>query len=126
MEDFNWINARSECSLAKVFELLKAEVGEDVNSRNALLPEGTANKFSTVTVGNVLTVMLVGLGAQPLSVKFTKRDHSIECRDADDKLIFDATPGLDHNGNCMIRIGNSYYELWQVRRLALEQLFFEI
>jgi hypothetical protein len=37
---------------------------------------------------------------------------------------FRATPGLNNPGDCTLTVNGSELELWQVRRLALQDLFF--
>ena len=36
----------------------------------------------------------------------------------------DGDPDLNDEGRCLLRIGNKEYERWQVRKMALEVLFF--
>jgi hypothetical protein len=41
-----------------------------------------------------------------------------------EELLFTADVTLDNEGQCKLRVGDDNLEQWQVRRMALERLFF--
>jgi hypothetical protein len=45
---FDWVTARSSCSLPNVFKELRLQVKEDVKTRNALRPNNSPYEFSVV------------------------------------------------------------------------------
>jgi len=45
--------------------------------------------------------------------------------DKDGKKILEATLTLNDSGECRVKIGGQEYELWQMRKKALENLFFK-
>lgn len=58
-------------------------------------------------------------------VRFQQSSHSIEVRGIDGAPSFDATLTLNGDGECRVRIGGEEYELWRMRQMALEKIFFE-
>ena len=55
---FDWVTARSLCSLPKVFKELRSQVEEDVKTRNALRPNNSPYEFSIADSGDGFTVLL--------------------------------------------------------------------
>ncbi len=121
--DFDWVKVRSECTPAKVFQRLKLEVKADVDSRNATRPLGVMWAFNTTPAEDSITVFLSG-ARSPGSVIFEQTELGISVRDGSDKIIFEATLTLNNYGECRLRINDGEYEMWQVRKMALEDLFF--
>ena len=44
-DDFNWVEARAECSLAVQFERMKADINKDIVARNNLVLNGDNVRF---------------------------------------------------------------------------------
>jgi hypothetical protein len=125
MADFDWVRARSECSLPKAFERIFAGVKSDVDARNAVSkedPEGLV--FESSREGNRILVIRGGNQQAVRTVTFalTPADITVE-RDGGENLIR-ATPGLSNPGDCTLTVESQELELWQFRRMALENLFF--
>jgi hypothetical protein len=123
----NWVKARFDCSLGELFENLKAEVKEDVTERERLLqPEkqafcgfkfrASARTFSAYVEGNSIHE----------SVDFTLEERWISVRKNGGDLILVVTAALDDEGRCVARIDGDDYERWQLRKLALDNLFFYV
>ena len=124
LQDLDWVRERFSCSLAKIFETLKLHVESDVSSRNALREPGTPYKFSLTNHGNTFTVF--SESSSPIkSVVFALLDRSISVSDGDRGKMFEATITLNDEGQCKAKINGQERELWQMRRMALEKLFFE-
>lgn len=123
--DLDWIKERSACSLKQVFKDLKLGVSEDIRKINAIRnldhpnsayaervigPDGFAVSHPSLT-GSVLFY----LANDHIEIKIDKDSAS---------QVLRATPILDDQGKCLLEIAGDKLEQWQVRRRALEGLFF--
>ena|SRR5579871_4857159 len=128
-EVFDWVKARAECSLLNVFKALELGVREDVDNIKGLINpkenirfgvESSNRYFSVVRVDNPIT----GIG---WSVNFRCLLEHITVNLGSDKgeeLMFTASVTLDNDGRCKLKVGEENLEQWQVRRKALEGIFF--
>jgi hypothetical protein len=57
-------------------------------------------------------------------VTFSIGANSIIVRDENDTLMFKAFPTVCNDGECRLKVDGQERELWQVRKQALEGLFF--
>jgi hypothetical protein len=119
----DWVTARSRCSLPNVFKELRVQVEEDVKTRNALRPNNSPYEFSVTEDGAEFTVILAAPDVRR-SVIFSLADHAIGVRDSRGKEMFDVTLTFNDEGECKLNVQEKERELWQVRRMALEQLLF--
>ncbi len=125
--DFNWVKVRAACSLLPVFKKLEMDVREDAKVLNELL--GGPLPAVDVAVNDAGTMFQVFRGSGPGNVvKFALRSDRIEITTA--KSTFILTLTLDDDCRCKLRVieGNKserVLEQWQVRRLVLEDLFFQ-
>lgn len=124
METFDWVTARSSCSLTAAFEGLKTDIKRDVETRNHLRPPNTPYQFCVKVKEEEIRVYSES-NIGPNSVVFTLLDKSISVQDGKGQLIFQATVTLDHEGRCVAKINGMEYEFWEMRHIALEKLFFE-
>jgi hypothetical protein len=120
---FDWVTERSSCSLPKVFKTLRLQVEEDVKSRNALRPNNSPYEFSLVENAGDFTVRLESKDLRQ-SVIFSLSEHAISVRDDKSNPMFDVTLTFTDEGKCRLNVNSQQRELWQVRRMALEELFF--
>jgi hypothetical protein len=120
---FDWVTARSSCSLPKVFKDLLLQVEEDVKTRNALRPNNSPYQFSVAATGPDFKVLLE---AEDLhrSVIFTLGEHAILVRDDNGNQMFEVTLAFNDKGECKLKVNEKERDLWQVRRMALEDLLF--
>jgi hypothetical protein len=127
-ENFDWVRARAACSLFQFFEKLKLQIEEDVKARNAISPQQPQYKFSIVNAGNNgFSVLIEGTSEWNRihdSVRFTISNDKISVFTIGG-LMFDATVTLCDDGECRARIGGQEYDSWQLRKKALEELFFK-
>jgi hypothetical protein len=117
---FNWVKARSACSLKSVFLLLAEIVDSDVKAANEL-PEG--RRFSLERQDRKLIVIRESRES-PAAIVFELSATEIRVREAE-KTLFVARPSLERDGKCRLEVDGDPLELWQVSRKALEELFFE-
>jgi len=119
---FNWVNARFACSLPNVFKELMLQVEADVKTRNGLRPNNSPYAFSMTEDGDSFTVLLEAEGVHK-SVIFSLADHAILVRDQG-KDLFEVTLSFNEAGECKLNVQEQERDLWQVRRMALEDLLF--
>jgi len=119
---FDWVTQRFSCSVPNVFQALRLQVKEDVKTRNALRPNNSPYEFTVEENGDDFTVLLTANDVQK-SVIFSRAEHSILVRDGR-KTIFEVTLSFNDEGVCKLTVNQQERELWQVRRMALEELMF--
>ena len=120
---FDWVAARSACTLPKVFRQLMAEVEEDVKERNALRPDNSPYEFSIEEKGPQFSVILQAADFRR-AITFCFEDHAITVVDASGNQMFEVTVLFTDDGKCRLKAKEENRELWQVRRMALEDLLF--
>src|SRR5258706_16212487 len=89
MADFDWVTARSACSLATIFEQLKMDLQADVEKRQALREEFAHYGFKVVNRDKRVAVVVEGNGIYD-SVLFDRGDTDIVVVDKDNKIKFTA------------------------------------
>ncbi|MFZ0638330.1 MAG: hypothetical protein WA020_04530 [Candidatus Acidiferrales bacterium] len=122
---FDWVTERSSCSLPKVFRKLRLQLEADVKTRNAQRPNNSPYEFSMAENGGDFTVLLEAKDAYR-SVIFSLAEHAILVRDDKGNQMLEVTLTFNDQGKCKLHANKEERELWQVRRLALEKLFFQI
>jgi hypothetical protein len=120
---FNWVSERSSCSLPKVFQALRAQVEEDVKTRNGLRPKNSPYEFSVEEVGGDFSVIFLS-GDARRSVTFSVAEHGILVRGDKSEQMFEVRLTFTNDGQCQMIVNEKHLESWQVRRMALEELLF--
>jgi hypothetical protein len=120
---FDWVAARSSCSLPKVFKALRLQVAEDVKARNALRPNNSPYEFLVVENGDEFTVLLKAKDVRK-SVMFSLAEHALLVRDDTGNTMFEVTLTFNSEGECKLNVNKEERNFWQVRRMALEELLF--
>jgi len=120
---FDWVTQRSQCSFPNVFKDLRLQVEEDVKTRNALRPNNAPYEFSVTENGGDFTVLLKA-GEFHKSVIFGLAEHAIVVKDDAGNTTFEVTLTFNDQGQCRLHVNEKELELWQVRRIALEELLF--
>ncbi len=120
---FDWVTQRSQCSLPKIFKTLRQEIEQDVKTRNALRPANSPYQFSVTENGSDFSVVLK-LNDVRTSVTFSLTDHTIVVRDDKNKTQFEVTIAFDDEGACKFYVNEEERHMWQVRRMALDELMF--
>lgn len=120
MEDFDWVTARAQCSSGKVFEKLRLQVKKDVETKNLLLADHH-DAFALVDNGDHFSVIVPSNPLLKITFSLTKEKISVHRRD---RLVCEGTLTLNDDGECRVKINGQQRELWQMRRMALEELFF--
>lgn len=128
-EKFDWVKERAECSIDAMFARLKAEIDTDIKSRVALLPEKPTFSFALETTDDRNKFIVARLShVQPLNrvVTFERKGDDIEVRDDDDKVFLKASLTLNNEGECRFKVKDRELQSWQLRKEALETIFFVI
>jgi hypothetical protein len=120
---FDWVAERFRCSVPNVFKELLLQVEKDIETRNALRPNNSPYEFTVEKNGNDFTVILTAKDIQK-SVIFSRAEHAILVLDGHRKTMFEVTPAFNDEGVCKLRVNQQERDLWQVRRMALEELLF--
>jgi hypothetical protein len=120
---FNWVSERSSCSLPKVFQALRAQVEEDVKTRNGLRPKNSPYEFSVEEVESDFSVVFVSKDIRR-SVTFNLAEHDILIRGDKGEQMFEVRLTFTDDGQCQMMVNEKHLESWQVRRMALEELLF--
>ena len=120
---FDWVTERSSCSLPKVFNALRAQVEEDVKTRNALRPSYSPYEFSVKDDNGEFAILLKAQELQQ-SVVFHLAEHAILVRSDKSNPMFEVTATFSDEGECRLKVNGEDRDFWQVRRLALEELMF--
>jgi hypothetical protein len=128
-DDFDWVSAQSTCNAAAMFARLLTGVREDIRRRNALLGRQDGWKFELAGEDDEFEVSrLAGhgpAGGKVLAfVSFTRAGQRIHVRGDGVDLELTAIVTLDTTGACRFVVGEAMYSDWEIRRMALELLFF--
>ena len=127
----NWVKARSECSIQKLFDDLAKVVKSDVqifNECSESMGSSRVMEFRQVCTRHFC------VEAKPLrptpkrtyaNVMVSLNGSSIEFYKGDMRnLIFSAKPYLLDTGECLLEVDDKPYRLWQISRKAFEDFFF--
>lgn len=123
-EELNWVKARHECSLLQVFKTLELGVKGDIDAINSLIRPGVMLKFHLASHGTRFSAICEVNGQHSHSVDFGLKDNEILVAE-NNTAKFTATLTLTNSGECKLRVSGDELEQWQVRRKALENLFFD-
>jgi hypothetical protein len=121
---FDWVTARSACTLPQVFKDLRLRVEQDVKTRNSLRLKNAAYEFAVAESENGFKAVLKS-DALNIGVTFTLAEHAIQVRDNTGTAMFDITLNFTEQGECRLMVNGEAREMWQVQRMALEDLMFK-
>jgi hypothetical protein len=129
-DDFDWVRAQAKCSAAAMYEQLRARVREDVQRRNGVLDRGDGWTFEFYEDDDGFEASrLVASGRSDRRVlalvRFERDGRRITIRGEDVDVELTAIVTIDHAGACRYVVGEAVYSDWEIRKMALEQLFFE-
>lgn len=123
--NFSWIRERHKCSVRAVFAQLQLDVDQDVKERNELRSH-QGYEFHVVASDSAFAVVLDDLqtGAGD-SVEFSRDGSVIVVKDAKRSEMLRASLTLNDDGECVFLVNNEERNSWQLRKMALEKLFFQ-
>jgi hypothetical protein len=127
--EFDWVTARAECSLYRVFKELREGVTQDVEKRNTCKQPDNPNKWTVGAASDrAFSVFREENKFHPkfASVDFLLSDKGITVvGSGKNDSKFTAITSLNNEGRCIFKVGKAELEQWQVRRMALEAIFFD-
>ena len=124
MDDFNWVQELSKCSLSVAFESLRQAVKGDVETRRSLMSETAHYSFRYVPNNEWNFSVIVEGNNLHGGVSFDKRGNEIVIEDAAGKVLVTARVTLNKDRECRFVVGEEELESWQLRKKVLEKLFF--
>jgi len=126
MADLNWVTARAKCSILIVFNEFRLEVEEDVKIINSTSrpPEYPLSSFAVRS--NVVSDYFVVFQEQNANARVDFNCEVDRITVKSGERTFSVTLTLDNAGQCKMRVNDGEpMERWQVRRMMLEDLFFQ-
>lgn len=128
-DDFDWVSAQAQCNAGAMFERLRTRVRDDVQRRNGLLGRTDGWRFEFESEDDAFEVARVSgsLVDSKVSavVTFERAGRRIQIHSEDIDVDFTMIVMLDVSGACRFVVGEAFYSGWEIRRMALELLFFE-
>ena len=119
--DADWVVERSRCTTYELFRELARRVKADVEKRNDML-----SRIDFGFEDNSREDYFVVLSRQGgRMVRFTMTDH-IAVSSERLAVAFQARAAYTTDGQCRLQVGDEYLHVWQVARLALEEMFFDV
>jgi hypothetical protein len=124
MADFDWVRARAACSLHVLFKQLEVAAEGDIDAANQL-PNNVRSdaKFQMSSREDRFVITRQHDDDGVHVVKFILEKTRIVV-DKGAGVSFTAKPSLNTEGVCKLRVHSTDLELWQVCRMALEDLIF--
>jgi hypothetical protein len=133
-KNVEWVKERAACTLAQMFERLRGEIENDIATRNAtLVKEPYSFKFISTASINRFSVLMDHPNDPYVNqaVIFVCDGKEITISHNPDVEIrtqigrsFKATVTFDDCGECKFKVNGAVKESWQLRKMALEDLFF--
>jgi E3 ubiquitin-protein ligase DOA10 len=120
--NFDWVRERANCSLGKVFKELELGAQGDIDTINSQRNPDDQIKFSLSKSSGRFAVVRETTSFPLESVDFSLADDEIIVNGSG--VNFTATLTLNNKGQCRLKVNGEELEQWQVRRMALEELFF--
>ena len=128
-DDFDWVVAQSKCTPKLMFDRLRVRVNEDVQRRNGVSNQNDRWTFEFEEDGDDFEALRVTSGpgdAKVLAlVRFERTGRRIVVHGEDVDVDFTAIVAIDAAGLCRFVVGEVMYSEWEIRKMALEALFFE-
>ena len=126
-DNFDWVTAQGGCSAAQMFKKLQDGVKADVDRRNGAGFGRSDNwRFEFHEDDSGFEVVRVTESAKAGAVvTFELEGPRINIMGDGVDVHIVAVVGINHSGECRYYVGEGEYLGWEVRKQALDQLFFE-
>lgn len=127
-DDFDWVSAQAGCRVDLMFQRLLEGARKDVDRRNAA-GFGRRDKWRfEVSVDGDTAFEVVRSGESSRGgavVTFELDGPRINIAGDGVDVQLTAITSINHSGECRYYIGEQEFLAWEVRKMALEPLFFE-
>lgn len=124
--NLDWVKARGACSLSQMFEQLKSDVHEDVTQRNSIRVDGRDHFYEWQMAESHNNFRVIREGGDTFdrrAIGFYLEQGKITVKDQQ-HVMFSVTVTLNDQGECKFKIGEEEKESWQIRKKALEDVFY--
>jgi hypothetical protein len=112
-----------------MFDRLRTHVNEDIQRRNGVSGRNDGWTFEFEEDGDDFEALRVTSGRGDSKVlalvRFERSGRRIIVHGEDVDVDFTAIVAVDASGLCRFVVGEVMYSEWEIRRMALESLFFE-
>ncbi|MGB6686324.1 MAG: hypothetical protein WBE76_00610 [Terracidiphilus sp.] len=122
--ELNWTKLRAKCSASAMFKNLQLGIENDIATFNSIPMRYPHEGFASGLTSDGSTFIVARRERIGPRVVFFIKGEKIEIRDEVTTKNYVASVTLNDEGRCKLKIEDREMELWQVRRLALESLFF--
>jgi hypothetical protein len=123
-QELDWVGKRASCSVEQVFADLMIGVEKDVAEANKAFSASPEQPIFRVLTGILDTQFSVQRKSRVKRVIFSRTDTQIVIVSDVSEKNWEYTIGLNDEGRCQLRRDGIEFEQWQVRKLALEAMFF--
>ena len=126
-DNFDWVTAQAGCSAEQMFQKLQDGAQADVERRNAAgfgRHDNWRFEFHA-DEGNFEVVRIAELSKAGAAVTFEREGPRINIDGDGVDVRIHAVVGINPSGECRFFVGELEFLGWEVRKQALDQLFFE-
>jgi len=127
-DDFDWVTAQAGCSVELMFQKLQDGARADVERRNGATfgrKDAWRFEFHPDEGDGFEVVRIAGSSKASAVVTFYREGARIEISGEGVDVQITAIVGINPHGDCRYYVGEIEYLGWEVRKQALDLLFFE-
>jgi hypothetical protein len=126
-DNFDWVSAQAGCSALQMFQKLQEGAKADVDRRNFTAPGRSDGWRFEFHAGDdeFEVVRIAGSSKDGAAVTFALEGPRINVDGDGVDVRITAVVGINPAGECRYFVGELEYLGWEVRKQALDQLFFE-
>src|SRR5439155_13316423 len=118
--DFDWVTARRNCSVRRVFESLQAQAKKNVEAMTPVTDKAPPFEFVRFNGG----FAVIRRCFRNVGVRFWCSNTAIVVDDFGRTTLFTATVRMNDAGECRLLVNGDQLDHWQLLMRALEPLFF--
>jgi hypothetical protein len=126
-DNFDWVTAQAACSAVEMFQKLQDGAKADVDRRNFAASTRNDNWRFEFHAGedDFEVVRIAPSSKDGAAVSFTLNGPRIDIDGDGVEVRMTAIVGINPAGQCRYFVGELEFLGWEVRKQALDQLFFE-
>jgi hypothetical protein len=122
--ELDWVKERATCTIRKMFAHLQLAVDEDIKSINQTRKFPEDSGFGTTMSNDGESFLVKRSEAIKPFVRFAIEGDCIKVSNDGGTLRLEYRITLSDEGRCQLTQNGTPLEQWQVRKMALEGLFF--
>ena len=125
-DTFDWVSAQAGCGVEQMFQKLQDGAQADVDRRNsAAFGQGGWRFEFHADEDGFEVVRVTGSSRSDAFVTFRREGPRINIAGDGVEVQITAVVGINAHGDCRYYIAEGEFLGWEVRKQALDQLFFE-